>query len=728
MFGFDFIVKKINSFKLRYQLLLSIVLLISFNFMFLMGIITVNLLLLTNTLYLDFMNVLDNLDLEEINSFSSFLDLSLKSYIDDSKTYTNMINSIYNSIDDYDKTMFFLNKEDTSSVINLMDHGINLDSRSNIGYLTYDETNINMTDINNKIQNFMILKPSLDYLKQIHISFFEIKAVNYLKNISCLQSNYTFKPPSFYESVILDIPNSNLMFFYPYNNSDNYSSKQEIINKLSSSFPIKNSTLLNLSYNLNSSSIIYSDKVIDHTISLKSSLEQKEINLIVESNQSFNQTLFTPTSFLNFSSYFIFTELNNSFKVINNIEYFKFNSTLNTKNENNIEILNNGSNYNLNVFNDKNKNKNSFLIDELNYNKNLNNKSLIIENYTYKPLRVNIENNFYKVVSRLLPSDYETNVFMRLLLMKSDKKNKVYKDDLYNRSLARLLSSISIILLINYMTIIIIHRNLMSVIKMIDKPMLLINNVIQSISETEKFRISKSQLEDYIVSDDEILEEFIELMSIILSMIQGNNEAITKISNSQKIKNLTEAREIQRDFYLIKANNLMIFENKIKAKLISDSYFKQTQSIDINTILKDNSLQNSPFFIEICKDYLSQVHKNKYKIENLKEQKEDFENKLKLKRFELNFDEKVEVTRKNSKIIKKKIQAIKKQNNYKRSSLIERDRFNSDDSSNNKNLYDEGYDSSESLTNDNEEQFFFPEIISNLLKDKSNPYFSLYDL
>ena len=244
----------------------------------------------------------------------------------------------------------------------------------------------------------------------------------------------------------------------------------------------------------------------------------------------------------------------------------------------------------------------------------------------YNPIRLKLNNQYYKIINRIIPyssntileSFYPVELTGQILFLKSEGHIDIIKIDLIYNTLASCFATVAVAIIINYIVLLVILFNLKSVVELIDKPIELIENVIYSISEKDKFIQSKKKLDNYLIKrNNEIFEEIIEFKNTIMSVVQGNEVELNLKSKNQEIKKLFDAKEIQRNYYHIKINDLIILENKIKKKIVSESYFKQIQSIKLSTILNDKKVSDTKFFIDFCNSINNNNNNNNLNDKNI---------------------------------------------------------------------------------------------------------------
>lgn len=234
-------------------------------------------------------------------------------------------------------------------------------------------------------------------------------------------------------------------------------------------------------------------------------------------------------------------------------------------------------------------------------------------------LRLKISNSSYKIKNKLVPLTYFlqptklTKYPLQFLHMGFVINNEGFVDNvtrtLYINSISSFISSLIASLIINYIVAFFLLKNLVQAMSLIEKPLTLIDEAIKSISEPDKFKEAKTKLENYMITEKNYLEEFVDLVSIILNMIQGNMDSNQKQPVSKETKQFLDSKDIQRDYYIVKANNIMIYENKLKNKIVSDSYFKQIQQLNLDEIMKDPKIKSVNFFSTFVEKYTAQANK-----------------------------------------------------------------------------------------------------------------------
>jgi len=144
---------------------------------------------------------------------------------------------------------------------------------------------------------------------------------------------------------------------------------------------------------------------------------------------------------------------------------------------------------------------------------------------------------------------------------------------------------------------------ILDMMDIVEKPIILINNAIQTISILDDFKKAKRNMEIYILqTDDEKVEEFKELIGLILDMIEG------KVNNDNQRKN--DLINIY-DFEMVKMNNYILLEDIINERMQRSSYLNEILSVNLNDIFGDDSFKLSAGKIEgILRNSCAQTNSN----------------------------------------------------------------------------------------------------------------------
>lgn len=708
MFYFEHFFSWINSLKLKNQLMLAVGAILLFFFVFMVTIISVNVLLISNSLYLDLMNNFDLLEVKQLKAFTDLAEFAITNNFRISGVSLGIIQEIVQNFKKNDSSLY--SQDDIDYFYYQQNENYrkpNVFSSSSLGNATsnaYEAFNwINKLDsvslssqqmeslgkklksilYCNGIDNFLINDSTTADLNILC----QTKAAEIMKLFVNVASTISPTPPTLSINFIQDtsheisLVESGISISGSYNNY--IESLLNQINELDMSLRV-----LALQFNGN-------NKVLN--------LEECR-RMIFESDLTnfYDYSLYLKDCFYNS------TDIMNEFIPAANFQKI-FSNLVDSPELKDLDA---------DVKRIKYFNTTKPYV-KMNFRANKNSISQVYHDYNW------------------------TNTYFMLAFKDEGNTSNYIEYVMFSKAMSIFLISIIWCIFVSFVVILYVILNAKRIMFLIDKPLILIDEVILSISEPEKFKEKKNLLEEYISSDEEIYQEFVELISIILNMIQGKESSMHKASKSQEIKQFVEAQELQRDFYLIRMNNLIILESKLKEKLVSDSYYKQIQSLDVKALIKEPEIANAKFFVDFVEKQNKVLDMNQLKINRLNIIIKDLEDSQKLGKIDFPFD----IKKKTTKVLQKRHQEtaiLKNKKLQKENADISSDDDSADKSCdelekekvpkkegmiemNNNNDID-AYASDESLSNDIEIHLYLPAAVEKFLIDERNPYYVYFDL
>lgn len=768
MFGEDYIIKWLNSLPLKYQLSLGIILLSIFNMIILIGLISGNVFLLTNSIYLDLANYIDNREYSQLDNHAEFFDLCIYSYLVDEKDYTNVLKNLKKNIEnnsslvptysslstrytdlEFTTDSFITDTSKTSNdyanSIGVIDNKYDSAVKSSSSYLKALNTISNLLPLFKwirKVRLFQLDPDSklFDYTKsdldKIFINYDDLKTTFYYPSrigVYTRDSLYTNTTSSSqYEndssdirgylkstytaySTQINLINSTIDYYLSSNSSDDITSNNENNTyihqhseeqyELERHYPIhldSKDKFFNIPAYLNNDDDKYNmimdstqAQIVAYLLDFEENTEQNNYtgSIIINKGTWITDSIIVNAEYSSSAIRLLILDLDTNFTAISKFEclrmirkahylynnnkfhpedfglsalpIIKYNDTDDSDTQYTYLDLNSTiylnqclSSYSYNSTSEFFTLDYEYFNHEIQLYKltdNSNNSTRInLTNINNFDLNSNLEvkagNDTYKITNKLIPlslvvqditiTTYPIEFLYLSFIFKSDGLSKNITKSLYINSISSFITSLIASLIINYSLTILIMFSLYDTMAMIEKPLNLIDEAIKSISEPEKFKDSKAKLENYILTEKNFFDEFVDLVKIILDMIQGNMDSENREPVSKETKQYLDSRDIQRDFSVIKINNIMIFENKLKNKIVSDSYFKQIQQIDMNEILGSETVTNSRFFIDFIINYNKEKDIEKLNYHNEELDPQVIENKQMLKPLNFPFDKK----------------------------------------------------------------------------------------
>ncbi len=93
---------------------------------------------------------------------------------------------------------------------------------------------------------------------------------------------------------------------------------------------------------------------------------------------------------------------------------------------------------------------------------------------------------------------------------------------------------------------------------------MLINDFVKSLSHNSKFKKATDKLELYTYNNAEKnIDEFVDLIIVILELLQGNINLKETVTSTNYIKILLEREESNKEYEIIKLNNIIVFDGKV---------------------------------------------------------------------------------------------------------------------------------------------------------------------
>lgn len=645
-----------KNMKLSNQFLLGMLFLIFFNVIFLVLIISINIILLTLSFSLDIKNYIDTRKYQEMSLYESSVKTNMYLYQDSSIYYSNLIQNLhFFNYSSYiiDKSLISSKEKhvnDTISFINKLGFMHSLYYRSK---LYYNNNKDNKDNKNNKNKSEAIQNMIDGYNES---NLFEY--VYIVDDVYGINSNNTNNS----QSIDVLLYNNNNKTHLNYNDHIEYIRKDLLNLNKKSSFSKTNLTYYSNPTVFNSDSLYTSlhkqvqknNFKYDHSIE---SIINNNTYFLFISNQSIDDFITTPLSLLTQSSFEMFLINNNLNKVVNPYAYYKYNKF---KDYNGYVDYNDYLKIDSSLINrtickgdvkdDKEKQEGNVNIaickENLNSisisNDDISNKYYILNDLIQ--IKTVFNNNELLLMDSLMPytpstpiNNTETTENYTITILKDKNETKKISDFIYFFTFSEFILIIILLITIMLILIVLLSYFLLTTIRLIDTPLELINKVTQSISEEDKYHKSKQDLEQYFDTESQVLEEFFYLIDIILKMIEGvegvegDKEVVNEETQTQFFKNKIETESFQRELFHIRANNILFNQSKIRQELTSESYIREMMNVDLNSVLNKDYIKKIEFPSEFWKDVISNImlrEENKEKEkekENVKKKEEEHE-------------------------------------------------------------------------------------------------------
>lgn len=248
---------------------------------------------------------------------------------------------------------------------------------------------------------------------------------------------------------------------------------------------------------------------------------------------------------------------------------------------------------------------------------NIANETLVsIDSLSFKLLKSYSPFSSYNMFQYYYPI---TNIKLTFVL----RDEQLFSNDkryVFMKSIGNFIISFAGSLIICYVILGFIICHLIKSMNLIDKPLNLINDAVQSISEKDKFVEAKSSLEKYIydTNNDEVIDEFVELITIILDMIEGNMNLRQEMTQTGLCKLKMEEEKINREFEMIKLNNLYLLEDIILEQAEKKNIFNDILKINLDKeIFEDEKVRVCSIFMGIFERHRKNTKRsraNKYDL------------------------------------------------------------------------------------------------------------------
>jgi hypothetical protein len=266
------------------------------------------------------------------------------------------------------------------------------------------------------------------------------------------------------------------------------------------------------------------------------------------------------------------------------------------------------------------------------------NRRVVINGMNYKIRKTYSPLSSYSFFKFMYPISY---LYMTVAIKNEGlfDNNKRY---FFMRSIGNFIFSFFGSLIICYAILIFIIYYLVQVMALIDKPLNIINYAVQTISEKDKFNEAKFALEKYIydTSNDQVIDEFVDLITIILDMFEGNMNLKQETTQLNDIRLKMEEDSLYKEFELVKMNNLIVLEDRITDLVEKKNYFNDILKINIEKeIITDEKVRSSKSFMRVYENYV-----RNYNINELNKLRtngvEIYEDRMKLKFGQIPFSKK----------------------------------------------------------------------------------------
>ena len=211
-----------------------------------------------------------------------------------------------------------------------------------------------------------------------------------------------------------------------------------------------------------------------------------------------------------------------------------------------------------------------------------------------------------------------TNIQLSFIF-KNEAGFEIAKYDFFLQSIANFLMSYVGFLIIGYFILGLVVYFLQKVMKYIDTPLNIIDDALKTISDQDKFNQAKVDLENYIYNQDynTVIDEFVDLITIILHMIEGNMNLKRELTHNEMLKIKMRKEDAHKEIAMVKLNNLIVIENAIAEKLENQNFFNETLKISLdNEIMQDKYVKSCECFVELVNSHVNKAKRSK--LEKLK--------------------------------------------------------------------------------------------------------------
>lgn len=645
------------------QVSISICFVLAFIIIIIVSIITINIFILINLSYKDLVNLLDNDEFTQI----SFLGLSAQykyKYSNDlALDYSNVLKKFQENLN----SDFIIT---STSNENLLRHYDDIKGNTKQYYYTYYSTKYdkgslfstakfkevfkivsNMIPLIENYLNFYFIPENKNKIfSQILVSFSEFELIFVFSDKTLDNFNFKLKYQELMKNIIENTENT-IINIQKISNQDLKSFFDQ--NYLIENLPVKSleitENLQTLNTNvfdqlIHSSSFVQSSnfynfrKQITSTVSFFSKGYSEEIffdntstlipsTFILVSDSFYNYSLLTKFQCkkLIFSGNYLIDDLkNHTFETI--LDCFPFVSfddyTLSTFKDSSV------FSYELNVLPKLTNldNENIFKLityTEVDYYNDINKvlmlsfvKKLLLNTKSYKIKRILAPFSSFSNFNYYYPATYSHNIFV----LKSDGYYSTHKKYIFNNSISIFISSLILSMLASILTLfVLIFFLCFRVRPHITTPLKLIQEALTSISDKNKFKEAKNNLNDYTSPKRrDKIDEYVDLIQIILKMIEGNLNLIEEITPSMLFRLKIEENELGNEFEMINLNNIMIFEEQIIQKIEKKSHLNEILSKKIETVFLGEDLRNNEIFNNVLLKELKNKNLSGISTQNIK--------------------------------------------------------------------------------------------------------------
>jgi hypothetical protein len=614
--------------RITHQIFIGVFFIMSAALFLVTFVITFNVFLISNTTYKDFINIFDNAEYQQLTLFSVTVEQAHIQHIDCYKDNTNIFKHFYNNLIAHPELQIntkYINEIYNNPVVHFSDYKNNEDkivffspTKDKAALLSTPEVLLNINIFANlymlvrkyKIFNCFIYEHDLNYFETIVFIDYSLDLIfvyppNALDIQDLLNNNIQLR--SYIKDREIDLLDKTFKLRNNIGipiNEDNLPFYEEDV--IFSSFAKQGFKALTLTSNKN---------VISNTVTTLQSF-------LILSRTTIADSVYDPTALKVQGARMIVTDYQSNYKIYSQFQcgflHFEFDydyielSQLDNLGDCLAQVQNSVHQ------NDLNKSAFYFNLDLFNSdNIDSNNTNSIIQNFTnvllynknplffllYK-MRFTLNTTQYKMKKIILPitNKYLTNHYYPIqniyyaYLFKSEGYFKNNKSLIFVRTVSNFFNSLTLSLLTSYLIMGFVAYQLYKVNSLINTPLKLIHDTVQSISDKTKFKESKAKLEDYTIKNTNCyIDEFVDLIVIILDLVEGNINLSEPLTDTNYYKVILEAENNYREFEIIKINNIIVLEGVILQKDEKKTALKKILDQNIDELIKNDEVVTKNF-------------------------------------------------------------------------------------------------------------------------------------
>jgi hypothetical protein len=236
--------------------------------------------------------------------------------------------------------------------------------------------------------------------------------------------------------------------------------------------------------------------------------------------------------------------------------------------------------------------------------------------------RVELKNVMHKIVKTYIPFTtfrlfnyiYPVSSIFSNFAIKHEgflENNKRY---LYMKTIGSFIISFVVNLAVSYIIIYFVIWNIIKTIKIIQEPLEELTEATNNLSNKTVFEKKRNELEKYVNSTkpEEYIDECAELIDIALQLLDGSLDFKPDFTNDEKLRVKLEQEDFNREFYLVKTNNLVYDENKILKGLDENNYLNQIIRIEFDKAkIADEVVKKCHIFNKVYDNFRNSIKSKK---------------------------------------------------------------------------------------------------------------------